>query len=51
MARPGQLHHPPGIRPGSTTQNLPGALPSGSKICLWFAGNEYPFLAWIDKLG
>src|SRR6266849_8481226 len=23
----------------------------GRKLGVWFAGNEYPFLAWMDKLG
>ena len=23
----------------------------GKKIGVWFAGNEYPFLAWMAKLG
>src|SRR5213082_3190317 len=23
----------------------------GHKLGVWFAGNEYPFLAWMDKLG
>ena len=23
----------------------------GKTLGVWFSGNEYPFLAWMDKLG